>query len=121
MAINADKPLQWKEDIAASVDLFNRWFMVFAPKAYRNTRVKVTKHVEHALLLSDDLTKITPDLLKEHPAILPSLRMSTCPPLARDRLIGLAGASKSLVLTMEEGSIPPRMAPPLLEDNLNRI
>jgi hypothetical protein len=28
-----------------------------------------------------------------------------CPPLARDRLIGLSGAGKSLVGTMEAGSI----------------
>ena len=32
--------------------------------------------------------------------------MSTCPPLARDRLIGLADSSKNLVGTLEEGKLP---------------
>ena len=32
MAINADKPHLWKADIAASVDLFNQWFLLFARK-----------------------------------------------------------------------------------------
>ena len=40
MAINADKPTKWKSDIAKSVDFFNSWFMNFAPKAYRETRVE---------------------------------------------------------------------------------
>src|SRR5438045_3950350 len=34
MPINADKPQLWLIDIQASVDLFNAWFMKFAPKAY---------------------------------------------------------------------------------------
>jgi hypothetical protein len=46
MSINADKPHRWKADIAASVDLFNRWFLAFAPKAYRETRLDTTKQVE---------------------------------------------------------------------------
>jgi hypothetical protein len=101
MPINADKPHLWKTDIAASVDLFNRWFMKFAPKAFRDTRVDTTKHVEQALLVTGDLANITPAVLKIHPGILPTLRMCACPPLARDRLIGLAYASKSLVGTRE--------------------
>ena len=36
--INADKPLRWKEDIAASVDLYNQWFMLATPKAFRDSR-----------------------------------------------------------------------------------
>jgi hypothetical protein len=37
MSINADKPHLWKADITASVDLFNTWFMKFAPKAFRDS------------------------------------------------------------------------------------
>lgn len=51
MPINADKPHLWKQDIAASVDQFNKWFMKFAPKAYRDTRVQTTKDVERTLCL----------------------------------------------------------------------
>ena len=49
--------------------------------------------------------------LRRHPEILPTLRMSTCPPIAVDRLIGLAGVSKSLVQCMEaDHRLPPRMS-----------
>jgi hypothetical protein len=121
MAINADKPHLWKQDIAFSVDLFNEWFMKFAPVTYRKTRLKTTELVQEALSLTNDLRSITPDVLAKYPRVLPTLRMSTAPPLARDRLIGLAHANKNLVLTMEEGSIPPRLQNSLLADNLKRI
>jgi len=121
MPINADKPHLWKNDIHASVDLFNTWFMAFAPKAYRDTRIETTKGVAQGLRLTKDLTAVTPEVLTKYPTILPTLRMCTCPPLARDRLVGLADANKSLILVMERGKIPPRMPPDLLESNLNRI
>jgi hypothetical protein len=121
MAINADKPHLWKADIAASVDLFNTWFLEFAPRAYRETRLQTTKQVEELLLLTHDLTAITPEVLKEHPGILPMLRMATCPPLARDRLIGLANANKSFVLTMESGRVAIRMPATALNENLERV
>ena len=31
MAVNRDKPDRWKTDIARSVDMYNDWFMNFAP------------------------------------------------------------------------------------------
>jgi hypothetical protein len=85
MAINADKPHLWKADVAASVDLYNDWFVKFAPKTYRNKRIEVTKNVEIGLLRTDDLSEITPAVLQAHPGILPMLRMATCPPLASRR------------------------------------
>ena len=39
MSINRDKPDLWKDDILQSVDLYNSWFMEFAPRAFRETRV----------------------------------------------------------------------------------
>jgi hypothetical protein len=121
MPINADKPHLWKADTRASVDQFNQWFMTYAPKAYRDTRSKTVEHVEQGLLMTADLTTITPDVIKKAPAILPTLRMSTCPPLARDRLIGLADSSKNLVGTLEEGKLPPQLSPELLAAHLKRI
>jgi XamI restriction endonuclease len=122
MAINADKPHLWKADIAASVDQFNQWFLLFAPKAYRDSRAAATVHVEEGFRLTNDLTALTPDVLKQNPGVLPFLRMSTCPPLARDRLIGLAGASKNLVKVMEDKkAIPKRMPAEALEEDLARI
>ncbi len=121
MPINSDKPHLWKQDIQASVDQFNKWFMRFAPKAYRETRIKTTKHVEEALLHTKDLLGLVPALLATHPEILPTLRMCCCPPIARDRLTGLAGVSKSLIGCMEKGKVPPKMPKHVLDDNLSRI
>ncbi len=99
MSINRDKPDFWKNDILQSVDLYNRWFMEFAPKAFRDTRIMTACRVEKALIDTDYLGDISVKLLKSHPEVLPMLRMSTYPPIARDRLIGLAKVSKSLVET----------------------
>jgi hypothetical protein len=93
----------------------------YAPKAYRDTRGKTVEHVERGLLATEDLTKITPEIVRESPAILPTLRMSTCPPLARDRLIGLADSSKNLVGSLEEGKLPPQLSTALLDEHLGKI
>jgi XamI restriction endonuclease len=97
MPVNSNKPRQWKADIAQSVDMYNEWFMSFAPVAFRETRIQTTKAVEAALIATRYLTDITPIIFRNNPDILPTLRMSTCPPLAVDRLIGLAGISASMV------------------------
>ena len=101
MPVSLDKPNRWKADIAKSVDMYNDWFMKFAPKAFRSTRVQTTKDVEAALQATDNMTNVRPIVMREHPGILPTLRMSTCPPLAVDRLIGLSGVSANLVKCME--------------------
>jgi hypothetical protein len=119
--INADKPHLWKADIAASVDQFNQWFMRFAPEAFRATRVKTTEHVKAALIATRDLRSLDAETLKANPASLPTLRMCTAPPLAVDRLIGLASASKSLIGRMEEGKLSVRMKAELLDENLNKV
>jgi len=121
MPVNADKPHLWKADTRASVDQFNQWFMVFAPKAYRDTRKQTIKHVEQGLTLTSDLTKLDPATIKAHPGIVPMLRMATCPPLARDRLTGLANSSKNFVGTIEKGKIPPQLSQALLEEHLAKI
>jgi len=48
MAVNADKPAQWNQDISTSVEFYNDWFMKFAPRVYRDTRVTATRQVEAA-------------------------------------------------------------------------
>jgi len=122
MAVNMDKPQRWKADIAESVDAFNRWFIVYAPAAFREQRRQATADVEDAMAKTSNLTAIGTDILATHPSILPTLRMATCPPLARDRLVGLAGVSKNLVMKMdEEGLLPPRMRANELQVHLSRI
>ena len=119
--INADKPHLWKPDIAASVDQFNQWFIQFAPETFRATRRTTTEKVKRALIATRDLHDITPAALKINPEVISTLRMCTAPPLAVDRLIGLAGASKSLVGTMEKGTLAARMTQPVLDENLTKI
>ncbi|MGH8604462.1 MAG: XamI family restriction endonuclease, partial [Gammaproteobacteria bacterium] len=52
---------------------------------------------------------------------MPTLRMCTAPPLAVDRLVGLASASKSLIGSMEEDKLAARMKAELIDENLNKI
>jgi hypothetical protein len=57
-----------------------------------------------------------------NPAVLPMLRMATCPPIARDRLIGLAGVSPNLVKNMEdEQRVSPAMKQSELMEQLGKI
>jgi hypothetical protein len=122
--INRSAPDKWKQDIAQSVDLYNSWFMEFVPKTFREMRVKTAKSVKLAFKVTNNLLDVSREVLKENPKILPILRMSTCPPLARDRLLGLAGVSKTLVESMEDSStprIPPRITLERLNNDLKRI
>lgn len=121
MPINLDKPHLWKQDTQASVDHYNKWFMKFAPKAFRDTRLHVTNSVEQAILDSNDMRDLSPDLLLSRPGILPTLRMSCCPPLAVDRLVGLAYTNKNLVGNMEKGKLAVTMSKQTVSLHLARI
>jgi len=119
--INAENPRLWKADIGASDDQFNQWFIQFAPETFRATRRTTTEKVKSALIATKDLHDITPSTLKINPEVISTLRMCTAPPLAVDRLIGLASASKSLVGTMEKGKLATKMSQPVLDHNLTQI
>lgn len=122
MAVNSDKPQFWKQDVAHSVDMYNKWFMLFAPKAFRETRVKTTKNVEQTLLATKNLTDIEPEILIANPNALSTLRASTCPPIAVDRLIGLSGASGNLIKTMElDNKLPPKMPKETVISELQKV
>lgn len=119
--INANKPHRWKADIAASVDQFNDWFMRFAPEAFRTARAETTKRVKAALVATDDLRNLKPATLKANPGTLPTLRMCTAPPLAVDRLVGLANVSKNLVARMEKDKLPARLRAAELDKQLAKV
>jgi hypothetical protein len=122
MGVNRDKPDRWKEDIRKSVDLYNRWFMRFAPSAFRAERLKATKWVEDTLNWTRHLRDLSPSVLKQHPGMLPTLRMACCPPIARDRLIGLAAVNPAIVGRMElENRLPVRLSPEVLDAELIKI
>jgi hypothetical protein len=122
MPVNSNKPDRWKADINQSVDFYNDWFMKFAPKAYRETRLESTKQVQLALKRTGNLANVTPKVLRENPKTLEMLRMTTAPPIARDRLIGLSGVPKNLVVNMEDRMrIPPKMAQAAADIELQKI
>lgn len=122
MAVNMDKPHLWKEDVARSVDMYNDWFLRFAPTAFRETRVETTQQVERSMKITRYLRDIDPATFRANPTILPTLRMSTCPPIAVDRLVGLAGVNSSLVDNLEKKQrLPPRMPAADIERDLEKI
>ncbi len=116
MPVNLDKPHRWKTDIAESVETYNRWFLASAPAVFQDQRR------DAAAMVGAAMAKIDATALERHPEILPSLRMATSPPLARDRLVGLANVSRSLLDAMEKRRrAPPRLGRRELRRQLDRI
>jgi len=102
--------------------MYNDWFMKFAPEAYLAARVKATRDVKETLRATNNLADIGVEMLKANPSALRSLRMSTCPPLAVDRLIGLVHVSANLVRRMERANrLPERMTRQDLDRDLGNI
>ncbi len=122
MAVNRDKPDRWKADIIRSVDMFNEWFMQFAPETFRQTRSRTSHEVENTLRATDNLKNVRSEVLRQNPNVLAMLRMCTCPPLARDRLVGLAKVPKSMVARMEkQGALPVHLHDEALDKELKKI
>ena len=97
---------RWKADIQESVLFYNDWFLNFAPKTYVAARKSATGKVEAAFAKTEYFRNINAGLLAESPETVAILRMATTPPLARDRLAGLANLPKQLLKAMEEGRNP---------------
>lgn len=126
MLVNADKPHLWKNDVERSIDFYNDWFIRFAPETYRTQRAITTTSVLKAFKKTDNLMRILPEVLRESPELLPILRMATAPPLARDRLMGLAHVSKSLIGALEGREdapprLPKRLSAEQLEEELQKL
>lgn len=111
MAVNADREEQWPDDIEASVARYNEWYMDFAPRVYESVREQVELDVRNALDATEHFRKVTGPIIRNNPGIVGVLRMATSPPLAVDRLRGLASMdiTKNTVDKMENGRMPPRM------------
>ncbi len=92
------------------------------PQSLPRHQLKVTQDVEATLRATENLRNIRPEILRANPGALPTLRMCTCPPLARDRLIGLAKLSKNLVERMEkDGKVPPGLSEKQLDAEFKSI
>ncbi|MEI6048996.1 MAG: XamI family restriction endonuclease [Bacteroidota bacterium] len=121
MILNRNKPDKWKQDISKSVDFYNQWFLKFAPKTFRETRIHTTKEVESALIKTNNLINLSSTSLIDDPSLLPMLRMSTCPPIARDRLIGLSYTPPNMVKAMESNRLPKKMNLESLHKELQKV
>lgn len=120
--VNADKKSSWADDVARSVEMYNQWYLGFAPGAYQKARQETELSVREALEASSFGRSFTAKMLATRPDLLSVLRMMTAPPLARDRLTGLSGAPKSLIDAMEnDHTLPNRTSRSVLEEQLARV
>lgn len=122
---NSDKREHWQEDIRKSVLQYNNWYMKKAPAIFDGVRERIAARVEEAFDATSNFAQITPSAIRNAPSIIQILRLSTAPPLARDRLIGLAEVKPSLVKALEgvedeEGNMlsAPKIPPSLRQAGL---
>ena len=59
MVLNLNKPQIWKEDIQSSVDLYNDWFINFAPVAFRTVRNNTITKVRTVFEETNNLKNIS--------------------------------------------------------------
>ena len=120
-SINKNKTERWKADVQKSVLFYNEWFLNFAPDTYVDARKKAIDKVENAFQKTECFNRLSIDMLKTAPEAITILRLATTPPLARDRLIGLADINSNLIEKMEKGKFPPRMNQKDIDNSLARI
>jgi hypothetical protein len=111
----------WKKDIVSSVDLYNNWFLEFAPRTFRTERGKATEKVLDLFKKTNNLLSINSNTIRSNPELVTALRMATCPPIARDRLVGLSGVEKSLISVLESNKLPTRMNDKTFSSRLQSI
>lgn len=111
MAVNADAQEQWADDVEMSVRMYNRWYMNFGPVAYEQVRETIAGDLETTLAATNAFRDIEGEVLRETAEMVDILRQSTAPPLAVDRLRGLAPArvTRNTMEKFEEGRMPPMM------------
>lgn len=119
--ININHPERWKMDTMQSVDFYNKWFLDFAPRTFREARERSIKDVEKVFTQTANLCMIGPDTIKGIPEAFHILRLSTAPPLAKARISGLAQVPASVVENLEMGRLPQRMRSEQLTAHLESI
>jgi len=109
--INADKPNRWNEDTQASILQYNDWFFNYAPSTYQSARGECIEGVQRLLDGTNYLRSLDEQYLWNNPEDLAIARMFCAPPIARERLAGLAQVSKTIVQSMEKRQCPSRAFP----------
>lgn len=110
LSINKKNVDQWKTDVQKSVLYYNEWFLKYAPSTYIKSRQEATAKVETIFQKTDCLNMLSVNMLKEVPEAITILRMATTPPLARDRLVGLADIPRDFIKKLEEGTLPSKLS-----------
>lgn len=104
--VNANRPQLWNPDTAASVSMYNDWFLSKAPQTFRQERDKCINDIGVFLKDTDFCRKVTVKILQKSPKYVTLLRMMCAPPIARDRLAGLGGIKSSVLKGIESGTSP---------------
>lgn len=119
--INADKPNRWNEDTQASILQYNDWFFNYAPSTYQSARGECIEGVQRLLDGTDYLRSLDEQYLWNNPEDLAIARMFCAPPIARERLAGLAQVSKTIVQSMEKGNVPRGRSRAQRQEAISRI
>lgn len=120
--INMDKPELWERDVVESIKLYNAWYMAYTHEVYKKTQKRINQIVIKGVTDSKFFNDISPTMLKKSPSVLKIFRMITSPPLARERLAGLAGVPLSFIKTMEnDNQLPTRLSQQEVWKNLSKI
>ncbi len=82
--------------------------MSFAPQTFRSARKGAFEKVKIAFSFFRSVVDLDDAFLEQSPTVLTVLRHMTCPPLASDRLAGLAGVPPSVVNSFETGKARKR-------------
>ncbi|WP_322487037.1 hypothetical protein [Chloroflexus sp.] len=77
--LHLDKPQRWKQDIAQSVDYFNRWFITFAPEAFPAAREGTIERAQQTLQICEEQVR------EQYPALWAYLQ--TAPAELRQRYL----------------------------------
>lgn len=101
--INANKPDRWNKDTQESILQYNEWFFNYAPKTYQSARGECIEGAQDLLQRTDYLRSLNEAYLWDNPESLSIARMFCAPPIARDRLAGLAQVNRTIVQSMEAG------------------
>ena len=114
----------WEHDIEASVEEFNDWYLRFTEDSYKKAKSEAREVVEKTLFITNNLRTLDVQTLWRNPNIIRGLRMTSSPPWAVDRLIGISGTTPSLVENMENnrtGRMTTSTAKPLVQKIITTI
>lgn len=119
--IKSNSAAQWRVDVSAARAATDDWYMSTGQDAYRAARRKAIDEVRLVLRATDDLSRIEPAILREIPSVLATLRMSTAPPVARERLAALSRTGRPLMMSLEQDRLPARVSATELDAQLTRV